>query len=908
MSSGPPTFAPLLACLIMMSSSAAWGRASREYELNITSRPLAEALNEFHRQTGLYVLIVHDDEGRAARALARALKGKYTAEEALGELLKPTGLTFKLLSAQQILVLNPANAAARHSKVIEEVLVTGSRGDDAARADVVVWEGIDVADAALATIGEMAEYFPQTHSTRDVARTSGAQHAQLLGMGAATTLLLINGRPVPVGPASLAHNALDVGAIPTAAIDRMDILPDAASTKYGADAIGGAVNVTLRNHIPNPIVELRYGGAQGGAGERGASVMAGQSGPTWSFGVVFDTFARDFLLGAKRGYWSNGDFSRYGGIDDALLSAHHGGPARFWSIVPKAERTTASAAGEIQLTPDLVLSGEVFHSQRETVVQVDPASFALTVPETNAFNTFGRAVDATYVFAGIGPRREVARSEATRVGAGLSGEVAGWNWTVSIFGSKEDGERSWENEVDASQLAAALASNDPTRALDVFGAGLGGDPALLASLRAQPSTVSLSIQARGLSVALEGSPFELPVGRVWTQFGVERRGEAARIEDPGEQFGARNHERVVTSAFGELSVPLIDSDRRLSDVGELSATAGVRLDRYDNLRATFSHQFGMRWQPTRQWSLYVSHVASERAPSLFELFEPHTSMPLFIADLRRNEIASIPVLSGGNPRLGPSQASSLTAGVFFTPATVDGLRIGVASWHTAVAGQVMEASPIALLANEDRFAERVLRAAPDQGDMASAIPGRVIHVDTSPSNSGRVRMRGVDVQVSYNIQATAGQLTPRLTATWIREFQATNASDTPPGERISSAHPLRTIPRWNAVASVTWRRPEALELSLGARYVSSYADAAGAVLTGATIPAQTLFDTRAALDFDALVADDSPFKGFTATFGVQNVFDTAPQASPTALLYGLDDIAEDDLRQRFFFLKIAKSF
>lgn len=76
-------------------------------------------------------------------------------------------------------------------------------------------------------------------------QTYGQSAVSLRGLGAQRTLVLVDGRRLanfaPSSPPSV-----DINAIPTSAIDRVEILQDGASGVYGSDAVAGVINVILR--------------------------------------------------------------------------------------------------------------------------------------------------------------------------------------------------------------------------------------------------------------------------------------------------------------------------------------------------------------------------------------------------------------------------------------------------------------------------------------------------------------------------------------------------------------------------------------------------------------------------------------------------------------------------------------
>ncbi len=73
---------------------------------------------------------------------------------------------------------------------------------------------------------------------------NGNSSANLRGLGANSTLVLLNGRRVPAHGAK--GNSVDLNFIPLAAIERVEVLKDGASAIYGTDAIGGVINFILR--------------------------------------------------------------------------------------------------------------------------------------------------------------------------------------------------------------------------------------------------------------------------------------------------------------------------------------------------------------------------------------------------------------------------------------------------------------------------------------------------------------------------------------------------------------------------------------------------------------------------------------------------------------------------------------
>lgn len=96
--------------------------------------------------------------------------------------------------------------------------------------------------------------------------SAGGAAVSLRGLGVSSTVILIDGLRSTNFPINDdGHNAyVDLNSIPFSVVDRVDVLKDGASSTYGADAIGGVVNIITKKHFTG--IE---GGVQGGTTEHG---------------------------------------------------------------------------------------------------------------------------------------------------------------------------------------------------------------------------------------------------------------------------------------------------------------------------------------------------------------------------------------------------------------------------------------------------------------------------------------------------------------------------------------------------------------------------------------------------------------------------------------------------------------
>ena len=135
--------------------------------------------------------------------------------------------------------------------MLEEVIVTGSRiatVDGFGRTSPVTVMGMDeIESTGLTRVEDVLNSLPQVETALhsfDANGISGTASIDLRGLGANRTLVLMNGRRFP--PGGVSTQAVDVNQIPSAMIERVEVLTGGASATYGADAVAGVVNFIMR--------------------------------------------------------------------------------------------------------------------------------------------------------------------------------------------------------------------------------------------------------------------------------------------------------------------------------------------------------------------------------------------------------------------------------------------------------------------------------------------------------------------------------------------------------------------------------------------------------------------------------------------------------------------------------------
>lgn len=161
----------------------------------------------------------------------------------------------------------PANQTAQ----LEEIVVTGSR---IARPELTSSSPVAVIDAAAfeqagaATVDSVLNELPQIIPALGAFSNNGGNGTatvDLRGIGAARTLVLVNGRRyIPTN----GTGTVDLNNIPASLIKQVQVLTGGASAVYGSDAVAGVVNFILKDDFRGAQASARYGlSEKGDAGE-----------------------------------------------------------------------------------------------------------------------------------------------------------------------------------------------------------------------------------------------------------------------------------------------------------------------------------------------------------------------------------------------------------------------------------------------------------------------------------------------------------------------------------------------------------------------------------------------------------------------------------------------------------------
>ena len=153
-------------------------------------------------------------------------------------------------------------AQAQGTNEVQEVVVTGSRIPQPNLTSISPVTSINASDIraqGVTRVEDMINSLPQAFASQGAFYSNGASGTatvNLRGLGPSRTLVLVDGRRIM--PGSPAGSAADLNFIPSALVERVEVLTGGASSTYGADAVAGVVNFLMQRNFEGFKVDVQY--------------------------------------------------------------------------------------------------------------------------------------------------------------------------------------------------------------------------------------------------------------------------------------------------------------------------------------------------------------------------------------------------------------------------------------------------------------------------------------------------------------------------------------------------------------------------------------------------------------------------------------------------------------------------
>lgn len=622
-----------------------------------------------------------------------------------------------------------------------DVTVTGStfRRDPPTGAQRISIDHEEILSSGFLTAAEVVRTLPQvfgggpTEDTFEIGReaptnTFSGIGLNLRGLGAGATLPLINGRRMaPGGRDGLFTDVLN---IPLIAVDRIDVLADGASAVYGSDAIGGVVNFVLRDEFEGAETSMDFGSVTSGPTQQ---YRVGQLlGNQWERGsalLAFERYHRDSLPASARAqvrsdlrHWGGDNFDSTnayppnlivgndvyavrprsdGGFDLVAGEVNLHNIREFTDVLPEQDHTSLYGTFTHRVHDRVRLELQGLYTERSAFERGSTPGTPFPLTPSNPYYTdpsgTGLPIIVNYNFIGtLGPPTVDAEVTSGNFSQRTDWEL-GRDWMLSarMAYTFEKQQQIVAGLVNFAELERALNDPNPSTAFNPFGPN---NPATIDRIRTR-TLLSVDSHLRSTDLLVHGPLKQLPGGTMQFATGVQYRaqrldtavllgGSSRTVQE--DQF--RDLERDVVAGFAEIAVPLIGPENHRPGFERLELSALARYEDYRSFGGSVTPRLGIAWSPVRGVSLRATWSESFRAPNLADIYDGPTGSLSAIATVPDASGTLTPVLVrfGNNPHLHEENATSWTAGLDLTPASIPGLSLGTTFFDIKFRERIVE--------------------------------------------------------------------------------------------------------------------------------------------------------------------------------------------------------------------------
>jgi iron complex outermembrane recepter protein len=546
-------------------------------------------------------------------------------------------------------------------------------------------QGVTSTEQAIARIASNQSNFGASAAIGGT--TGGKSEADLRGLGGPTgangnkTLVLLNGRRLANHPFDAA--AVDLNAIPLAAVDRIEVLRDGASALYGTDAIGGVINFILKREFVGFEVSAQATKPQAsGGGDTQRVNLAGGFGALdqqrfnfmasldWRKQSTLEAKDREFsktgIIGTSRAAIGSGTSGT--SFPGDLNGFEPSGPtcnppssiprntnpdntgafqncrydfSRDVDILTNNEQLTGLLRGSFAISPDHTASVEYLRANNKSIAHVAPVPQNHLMPQSSPFFPVGAPLTpggipdvnnptGPNVPGGVANWRAIPGGKRTsgddttseRLLVELQGTMSGWDYKTAIGTAKNKSEASVKRgylDDDAVQLGVFNGVINPFG--DQTAAGL---TAIDAAQINAPTLIGTNKNNFADFRVSNPDLLKLPGGSLGAAFGVEYRKESSFFNALDVNSKLQNSLGIDPDGdtSGSRKVGAAYAELSIPIIKDLEVTLAGRFDKYNDFGSTFNPKIGVRYEPVKNFLLRGSANKGFRAPTLYEIYQP----------------------------------------------------------------------------------------------------------------------------------------------------------------------------------------------------------------------------------------------------------------------------------------------
>ena len=779
---------------------------------------------------------------------------------------------FKPLAASlAIAAAFPSYAHAQEEMV--RVNVTGSNirvSDGASAVQVITAKELkaggktSVAEVLRAISANSGNSYNEQYTGSFSAGTSGLS---LRGIGQKNTLILVNGKRVAsyATAQNLQETFVDLNSLPMAAVQRIEVLKDGASSVYGSDAVAGVVNIILYQQFTGTELTAQLGGSTEGTGqtEKSAALQTGfgklqddgysvvlaidaqerdklqQSDVAWMRGADFRNQQRGSLGWAITNYAGSDPTRTLGGAQGPLQLVDYGAitpgktgqvlaynPSPYKTLIPGIKRVHTAARATFRMNAETEAYVDLLHSYSRAD---QTFSAPLTVNSaTRVWNNATQALDTipvilpvghpnnpgatplpfTATLFDLGPRMKQDRVTFYRALAGLKGTLAGWDWDASVGHSSSELKETVQNFVNRYAFEQVLTDGSYNFFDQSKNSEAVRNRLRLSTLRPARSTLdTLDVSAAKDLAELPAGPLGFAAGAQWRREKMDSQTSTAVLSgtELRPAINIIDGARDVSALFAEFNVPVVK---------DLSLNLAGRADHYSDFGNAFSPKAAARYQAAPWLLLRGTASRGFRAPSLPEITQSTAVSYLSVIDPRDPQTPTqsrgVTAITIANTELRPERSKNINLGVVISPTSSS--SIGLDYYRIRQDGVIGTESAVTTIANEAAAPGKVTRDA----------DGRITTLYRQYRNQGQRDVSGIDLDLRQRFASQDwGKLTLAGQLSRVLRFAEPLSDGTALTDGAGTNY-FGSIPKWRGVSSATWEQGK-WSSTLTWNYVGSYA-------------------------------------------------------------------------------------
>ncbi|EHH1107569.1 TonB-dependent receptor [Vibrio parahaemolyticus] len=763
----------------------------------------------------------------------------------------------------------------------------------------------------------------------------------LRGLGSSRTLVLINGKRLP-GSATMGGGAANINVIPSAIVERVEVMADGGSAVYGSDAVAGVVNIILKEEFDGINVSVGSGiPSQDGGDEGNVALVMGTSGEKGNIMFSFEHDSkdeiyqrdRDYLsstntgsanyfdmsgvsifgrnvyhdgeLKALKGYDTNAScdpskgfvgLTNYPGLGDICGYDYTSEAAQTASL----ERNTVFMNGNIFLSDDTTFNAQMLLSRNESFGRFAPAAGSFDVdPNTsggadffaeNGLDTTKGPASVYYRFNNVGTRDTTVKDFQADFKAGLDGTLYTDSFGEVIWEAGYHLNFSNSNEVGTGYVFGSAASNLVESGQFVNGEFSADATNQLSAGTSRESQMEMHQFSGGLQFDLaEVGDITIPlyVGAEFTTYDYFDKYDPQ--SEAGNIIGSAGN-----SAGGDRETYAFYAESMIAFTDELEMNIAARYDHYSDFGDEISPKVSFRYQPLDNLMFRAGAGMGFRAPTLSDLYAADSYSSDFAKDYSycsANGIAyadcpetQYDVTRTANEDLEAETSVSFNFGVSYSP--IDDLDVTVDYYNISI-DDMITLNTLQSMIDEERS------SGVSNPNIIRDANGRIIEATAGLQNLGTLDTSGIDLKVGYSYDFDFATVRYDFMGSYVLDYSTPEYVGGPVNNQVGR----NGLPEYRFNTGVGLNFLEDHDIYLSADHIADQAqDVDDNYNKIGHISSQTTWN----IAYNYLAPWDAKF-----TAGVRNLTDEDPAFESDDVTYNSDLYS---IQGRVYFLKYSQNF